>query len=235
MAFCNKKKSKPLLLVQRCFSLFFKHFLMTYSMKKSSFIGVVLMLLSVFAFSGGTALADDARRTLLTPDHYGTYNPGGTPNCDEPFDADASNQLVPYSNAEKGIAFDVPYNAKWGSKRFSINPYDEVGNKVLFGQLGVFEGCGWMRGYALEFIPHRSAEEAVKEAAKELTPGAIPPTVVKINGLSVVKYADSGLCWFPVMEVVGKKYNYVFAPLCSSDPEYDFVDLEKIVKSVKLL
>ncbi|MDO8336276.1 MAG: hypothetical protein Q7T74_05870 [Candidatus Saccharibacteria bacterium] len=177
------------------------------------------------------------KRILLTVENLSQYNSPQNPQCDEQFNNDPANTTVRFSSTEKGIAFDVPYNPNWGSAKFRIDPYWEYENQVAFGDIGGFEACMWVRSDFVHFRPQLSAEEVIRQIQASDPPELIPvpPTTIELNGLTVVKYATSGLCSYPALQVIGEKYNYEFVPVCSTDIERDFEYLENIVKSTTLI
>jgi hypothetical protein len=176
------------------------------------------------------------KRILLTPQNLAQYNSPQNPQCDEEFNTDPANTTVHYSNPGKGISFDVPYNTNWGSKKFKIDPYWEYNDQITFGSIGGFEACMWVRSNILHFRPQLSAEEVVNNIKKSDPPELIPvpPTTIKLNGLTVIKYATSGLCSYPAFQVIGEKYNYEFVTGCSVDIESDFKYLENIVNTIQI-
>ncbi len=199
-------------------------------------IGTLLFWLKTKPLNSNIANADT--RTLLTPNnleyHYNKNSPEG--NCQEEFNQDQPSTTVWYTSREKGIEFDVPYNPNWGSTNFRLGPYWEYDNQIAFGAMTAFERCSWIRTYTLHIRLAHDADTVIRDILASDPPELIPvaPTTLEINGLTVVKYATSGLCSYPAFQVIGKKYNYEFAPVCSTNIETDFEYLEKIVKTVKL-
>lgn len=176
-------------------------------------------------------------RILLTPENISQYNSRQNPQCDEQFNNDPADTTVRFSSSEKGIAFDVPYNSNWGSAKFRIDPYWESDNQITFGDIGGFEACMWTRSDFVHLLPQRSTEEVISKILASNLPELIPvpPTTIELNGLTVVKYATTGLCSYPALQIIGEKYNYEFVPVCSGNIEKDFEYLEGIVKSAKLM
>ena len=130
-------------------------------------------------------------RILLTPQNISQYNSPQNPQCDEQFNNDPANTTVHFSSTEKGIAFDVPYNSKWGSAKFRIDPYWESDNQITFGDISGFEACMWTRSDFVHLRPQQSAEEVISQILASDPPELIPvpPTTIELNGLTVVKYA----------------------------------------------
>lgn len=182
-------------------------------------------------------------RTLLTLSNAKQYcdisNPALLEACGkEQFNGDKPTKTATYSNPAKGISFEVPYNSNWGSSRFKINPYDEIGDIVYFGPIGVGEGGGWARmQWELIFTPAKSADEVINDAKfqTDLNFFLQEPIKTTVNGLEVVKYAEEGLGTYYVMEVIGTKSNYHFNYWGSeTDAAGSFATLENVVRSVKI-
>jgi hypothetical protein len=162
--------------------------------------------------------------------------------------ATTSNTYMGY-----GISLQVPYNPAWGTTDYRIEPYssyDYTGGKILeFGAMRPFEGCSLVRAYSLRFLPPRSANEVIEDMGvvmkTEVVDGVsrqysltsdgdflpVPPTTVKINNLTVVKYKVSGMCGYPTLEVIGNKFNYELRPLCNGN----FEEIEDIIRTAKLV
>lgn len=208
-------------------------------------IGTVLLILVIGALLFwlktkplNSNIANSDTRTLLTPNNLESYYNKNSPedNCQEEFNHDQPSTVVRYTSPEKGIEFGVPYNPNWGSAKFRLGHYWEYDNQVAFGAMTTFEGCSWIRTYTLHLRPAHDADTVIRNILASDPPELIPlaPTTLEINGLTVVKYATTGLCSYPAFQVIGKKYNYEFAPVCSTDIETDFAYLENVVKTVKL-
>lgn len=169
-------------------------------------------------------------KVVLTPDNIRQYN--DITKCDEKFNFDPADTNINYYSPDKGIAVDLPYNSHWGSATYSVAPYDEQADFVAFGPMGPFEACSWARSYFVHFKP----AVATAEVIASLEEGVKSEQLV-INDLTVVKYTTQGMCTYPTMQVLGKKYNYEFRPLCGSDTNIDseFEYLTNIIKTVKLI
>ena len=168
-------------------------------------------------------------RILLTPQNTSQYFTSSTTACDEAFNDDTANSQIAYNNDEKGIQFEIPFNQNWGSKKFKLNPFDLNNNNLSFGSMSIFEGCSTIRSYSLDFKPAMPAEKVVIEIEKGIT-----PITTKINDLTVIKYVQADMCTNSFMEVIGKKFNYLFSTSCGVDAVKDSQNLENIIKSVKL-
>ncbi len=199
-------------------------------MKKLFLVSIMLSILFLAGCQSDT-------RILLTTQNISQYNSRKDPQCDEKFHTAPANATVRYSNSKKGIAFDVPYNLNWGSDKFRIAPYFEYEDLIQFGQMGIFDACIWSRPYTMHLREKKSAEEVVSYIQESDPPALIPvpPTTIELNGLTVVRYATSGMCTYPALQIIGEKHNYEFVLHCSADIEADLEYLENIVKSAELL
>ncbi|GEM_PF-5157529 len=187
-----------------------------------------------------SAIPDDSR-TLLTSENIPEYCDPTTDlaACEaETFNTDAATTTVRYTNAEKGIAVDIPYNPDWGSANYKIEPYEEDGDYVYFGPMSQFEGGGWSRPYwLLGFVESKSADDLITEikSSPDTLAGG-EPEKIDVNGLEVVQYQEMGLGTHYMMEVVGEKANYRFvASSFGDEPEDVWTNLTNIVESVELI
>lgn len=182
-------------------------------------------------------------RILLTPATILQYcdigNPATLNRCgNEQFNYDPPTTTVTYTNAAKGIKFEVPYNPKWGNDTFRVNPYDETANGVDFGPIGQGEGGGWGRmNEQLIFEPAMSADRVIADLnAKEGEFFTNKPYQAKVDDKTVVKYSMSALGDFFGMIVIGSKYNYHFTYWGeATNPNKYFGELENIVKTVEFI
>ncbi|MFH1457433.1 MAG: thrombospondin type 3 repeat-containing protein [Patescibacteria group bacterium] len=175
-------------------------------------------------------------RILLTPQNISQYN--NPPNCNEKFNSYSANTNFTYSSGDRGISVELPYNSSWGNDKYRINPYDEHNNKLDFGFIAPFEGCSWVRSYSMNFLPAKTANQVIQDFEQDQNyPDmfSVLPYKSIINNLEIVKYEMVGMCGYPALQVIGKKYNYEFQPMCSVDRDKDFEYLENIVKTVKFL
>jgi len=188
-------------------------------------------------------------RILLTPENIRQYN-GETSEtrCNEKFNNDDLSVMVNYSNKEKGISLEIPYNPNWGNEKYRINPYDEVTkyNKIDFGYLFIGDACVWARPYSLSFLPARTAEEAISGIKSEHAQPTISPDFdnqfvlwpkkLTINNMTVIKYQPWNAVGWAVshFEIIGKKYNYQLSAI-SGDAGKDFKLFESIVSTIKLI
>jgi hypothetical protein len=173
-------------------------------------------------------------RILLTPENISKYNDEYLHDGSLEFNFDDPDTTVRYTNKERGLSFDVPFNEKWGNVKFKISPFDEAKNSIVFGALGAFEAGAWGRTDYLIFKPARSAEQIMDELhatfGDESNPDWVPKKVT-INRLDVVEYFDPGLCPGNMVEVVGKKYNYHLESCFVND----FKHYEELIKTFKLV
>lgn len=180
-------------------------------------------------------------RILLTPDNLEQYcNPltDMEPCYTEIFNTDPATTTVTYTNQEKEISVDLPYNPDWGSDNYRINPYDEEDDRVNFGPINLGEGGGWGRWWwALSFQPAETADQVIAGLDKDSFLFLAEPEKDKVNNLEIVKYAEIGLTSYHYIIVIGEKYNYEFIStghLDTGSTEDELADLESIVKTVSL-
>ena len=147
------------------------------------------------------------------------------------FNYDPANATMSYSSKEKGITLDIPYNKNWSHGGSTIEPYQDHGSSISFGQIGPRYGdqcCS--REYDLEFSPPESAETVIARLSPEFK-----ARTEEINVLPVIKLEDAGLCIYPTIIVIGEKHNYEFKEECGDDFEEGFKKLSKIVETVQLI
>jgi hypothetical protein len=176
-------------------------------------------------------------RILLTPENVIQYcdigNAAKMARCgSESFNFDAPTETVTYRNETYGIQVDLPYNPKWGSVNFRVNPYDEdlINEDVFFGPIGIGEGGGW--GRMMEWLsvePAQPADQVIAGIGQEM---ASKPQTISVADLSIVRWVESGIAAFANYEVIGQKRNYRFITVGSQE-KYD--DLETIVKTMQLI
>ncbi|MFA5821326.1 MAG: hypothetical protein WC873_04510 [Candidatus Gracilibacteria bacterium] len=162
--------------------------------------------------------------------------------CDKAFNHDPANTTVNYTNAEKGISIDLPYNPNWYENPTDppysgdLLPETEI-IRVDFGPQIVFEACSWLRTYMLNIHPQEDFTE-FKVTLETSFSLASPQTEViekEFNGLKALEYVGMGLCSYPTVLIFGEKANYELVPLCSGNHEKDFEFMEGIAKTIKLI
>lgn len=182
-------------------------------------------------------------RILLTPETVLQYcdigNPATLNRCgNEQFNYDPPTTTVTYTNAARGLTFQIPYNPAWGNATFRVNPYDETASGINFGPIGQGEGGGWGRiNEQMTFEPAQSADQTIANLnSKEGEFFTNRPYQAKVGDKTVVKYSMSALGDFFGMIVIGPKYNYHFTYWGdASDPTKYFGELENIVKTVEFI
>ncbi|MBI3298818.1 MAG: tRNA lysidine(34) synthetase TilS [Elusimicrobia bacterium] len=160
---------------------------------------------------------------------------------------------VPFEGSARGIAFQVPYNALWGGKRYFLPPYDVLDKgEVAFGPLILYGSLD--RPFAMTVLPAKPAEDVLREMQKDLKDhyyyeyegpldenGNLPPIppeenprIVKIGPHTVVRYRIHRLNIFSALQIVGTKHNYEFT--CHDGMLNNcFFPLEVFVKGARLL
>lgn len=173
-------------------------------------------------------------RTALLPGNY-DHDPSV---CQAEYNKDAPNTTFTYSSQTRGIAFEVPYNTKWGNQKFYLPPFVEAiedGPKLFFGNISVgFEGgCGVGREMITYFLPPKTAAEELQVAEK--WEGVKTSTKKIINDLEVVAYEVDLEAYCDTTSkhaiVIGKKFNYFFWIPCGGS----LGKLESIINTAKLI
>jgi hypothetical protein len=160
-----------------------------------------------------------------------------TKKCEE-MNYDPPTTEVLYSNKEKGISLKIPYNPRWGNKKFKILPYYEYEDRLEFGPLTPGIPTGWRRAYTMFFKPSRTVDEVITSLLKEGNRVIKDSIVVtKINDVTIVKYSTfeemCPPCGVNMIEIIGKKYNYLFEDLVL--PGTEELLSEKIIKTIKFI
>ena len=166
------------------------------------------------------------------------FAPDGTM---ETWYTDAATTAVEVDRPDLGFRVSIPYNPSWGSPELGcvLTPFDEWNHAgeegVQFGFAGVFEGGGVTRFDVLAAVPARTTDEALEAARNEQERSGLPvqpgaePTVLDINGNTVVRHGASGFCDETYFEVVGKTRNYSARSVCDVDPDGLRAALETLV------
>lgn len=218
------------------------------ALKKSSSVhnAIIVFILAAFAMISWQLYSQKSppqtadARVVLTPEKYPHMFPSPQV-CEQDFhfNADPPDAIIPFSNSLKGIGFDVPFNAKWGNEQYRLNPYDETADTIEFGRIQDLGACSWLRSYRMKVLPARSAEEALESILNNPSTGEITlqPTIVTVGDFTTVRYVVEGKCNHPLVELVGKKYNYEFMVGCGmrDQQQADFELLMKVVESAKFI
>ena len=83
---------------------------------------------------------------------------------------DAPNTEVNFKSETMGIEVSLPYNEKWGSDTFKIEPTESGPGGVSFGPVNIFGegGCGYMRHFHIVIQPKRDQEKLCEEFCVKL-------------------------------------------------------------------
>ncbi len=222
-------------------------------MKKNSKVLVISVAVIIVAIAGVIFFAkyyptdETPTRTLVTLDDSENNGPFSqialSPPCELykrifHFEEKATG-LITYSNPERGLAFQVPYNPRWGAPDFRFNPYDQFENDIQFGTVIIFGCDGWNREFALSFTPAETKEELIARIEKNNSESAdLKEYPLKINsfdvdGKTIVQYTE-GLYESGATIVIGKKHNYVLYDNSSLHlPKLSKV--EDIIKSMQFI
>jgi hypothetical protein len=86
----------------------------------------------------------------------------------------------------------------------------------------------------IRFLPALDFKTRTAQIIKNEDPTTLflKPSLYEIGELDIIRYGTAGLCGYPTLEVIGKKYNYEIQELCEKD---GFEALEKIARTIKLI
>ncbi len=159
----------------------------------------------------------------------------------ETWNTEPATEMIEIDRPNLGFSVTIPYNPSWGSPDLhcTLTEFDEwsvAGEEgVQFGFAHVFEGGGVTRFNVIAAVPARSAEEALEAARTEQERSDLPlppsatPTILTINGNTVVRHGSTGLCDETYFEVIGKNRNYVVRSVCDIDADGRQTALETLV------
>ncbi|QQS60822.1 MAG: hypothetical protein IPN70_02935 [Candidatus Moraniibacteriota bacterium] len=146
----------------------------------------------------------------------------------EDFNIDAPTTTVKYSNTEKGISFDIPFNPNWGNEDCKVKPYIEFTHSsgdisIEFSKPTAPVG----REFGLIISKYRPAEDIITAEQKDVYPNPNPRKKT-IGDKNMIVYDDYGMIQVTHYEVIGKKYNYIF-----SYSNYDSSLNDSLIKSLE--
>jgi hypothetical protein len=138
------------------------------------------------------------------------------------------------------MSIQLPYNSNWGNTQYVIPPYyqyDEV-SEIHFGPLLYAPDAGLNPAFVLWYGEPRTAEaaEADYEAGFDVDPNDVVTKTIG-SGSAVVMQNVQGVCPVPVVEVIGKTYNYVLSSSCEALRRMGgdtLKQLEEVAASIKL-
>ena len=185
-------------------------------------------------------------RTMVTAKALNVKNP--IPLCNDvpELNKDESNTTVPFKNESMGIELDIPYNEKWGTAKFKLEPVEdnENGKGIGFGPANIFGegGCVFMRHFHLNVKPKRAAKEITADL---LVHGAITEAEISnhsfyaktetFKGKEVISYSLDGLCGNDYYEVVGEKNNYEITGWCNDESLSSTATIYQVIESLKFI
>ncbi len=157
---------------------------------------------------------------------------------------DAPNTQVNFKSETMGIEVSVPYNEKWGSDTFKIEPTESGPGGVSFGPVNIFGegGCGYMRHFHILIQPKRDQEKLKQDLAES---GAISEDmngelifeskIENIQGKEVIVHSNDGLCGNTHYEVRGPNSNYEITGWCNDVSPETTATIEKIIGDLKFI
>jgi len=187
------------------------------------------------------------KRILLTSTNS-TELLAGIDNCDKlgTLSEDPPDRTIKYRNADLGLEFDVPFNPKWGSEKYKLNPYDEYKDKysaspypfnvnIRFGHVECYvvksidTFVSMPRAYGLSVEPAKSEEDIIQSDR-----GIIVKKIIGSVTVLLMKCSGNNFCDEEVI-VLSKKYNYIISSIDSrGDAEETYQRFLPILKTMKL-
>lgn len=150
-----------------------------------------------------------------------------------------------YTSKAYGLTVTLPYNPKWGTMEHQLPPFHDLPAElvVLFGPLQHGEACGLVRHWELRILPPRSLDESLEKIRAELQtgfgdqmPADLAPVAAELGGHAAIEYVRPGLCSYPTIEVIGKKFNYQLSYCAGGeDRSKDLQPLREIAQTMKFL
>jgi hypothetical protein len=150
------------------------------------------------------------------------------------FNLDDANTKVKYENEDKGISFDIPYNAKWGNKNCKVKPYTEFVQPSGDALVEFGKPQAWIPSeFRLTISPYRSSGDIINELNSSTEEPKVQPIKKMIAENQVVSWKSSEAYPMLSYEVVGKQYNYRFDCI-GSDSQSEGKKLENIIASANV-
>ena len=187
-------------------------------------------------------------RIAVTADALNTKSP--IPMCDNvpELNKDEPNTTVPFKNEEMGIELAIPYNEKWGTAKFKLEPVEDSSNEdvrgIGFGPANIFGegGCAFMRHFHLNVKPKRAVKEITADLLKhgaifenEIGTNAFNPKIETFKGKQVITYSLDGICGNTFYEVVGEKNNYEITGWCNDESLSSSATIYQVIESLKFI
>jgi hypothetical protein len=150
------------------------------------------------------------------------------------FNLDDSNSKVKYENVEKGISFDIPYNAKWGNNDCKVEAYIHNYKFVEFGK-----PRAWIPSeFIMTIYPQKSSNDIISELTSLKVEPKIHPIKKKIANKQLVFWESFETLYGVSYELIGEKYNYRFDYTGGAKgdkiTQEKMKELEDIISSIKL-
>lgn len=156
---------------------------------------------------------------------------------------DAPNTEVDFKSETMGIEVTLPYNEKWGSDTFKIEPTESGPYGVSFGPVNIFGegGCGYMRHFHILTKPKRDQEKLKQDLIEQNTisedMGAemFKSKMENINGKEVIVYTIDGLCGNTHYEVLGPNFNYEITGWCNDISDESTATIHTVIGGMKFI
>ncbi|MBD3299920.1 MAG: hypothetical protein GF347_01060 [Candidatus Moranbacteria bacterium] len=169
-------------------------------------------------------IADSSKKRLFG---RGCFDENGDFDFDN-FNNDQADSFLKYLNEEKGIAFRVPYNNRWGNNECTVKPYLETDKGIVFGN--PLDQAGTDK-YVLNFEEYQSPDSIKEEFSKEGYASLVHNfKETEMGDLKLITWEEDffELNYYKVM-IIGRDYNYSFSTLAQNKN-----DLLEIVRTVDL-
>lgn len=117
-------------------------------------------------------------------------------------------QSIVWTDEPTGLQASLPYSFDWGTDRYLVTPYEELGlGLIAFGPIVKTYDCNPARDAILAFDFPKDPSNSLSEIRKE--PG-LEGTVRQrtINGITVLSYRIGELAGGNFWEVFGRSYHY---------------------------
>ncbi len=151
------------------------------------------------------------------------------------FNNDKPDTNVKYSDKTLGFEVDLPFNEKWGTSEYKINPYEfsKESNTIRFGALGDVEGS-WDRSYTIK-VEDPKTEAEVKADLKQKLDASVygDLKVIVADSFKIIQYDNAGLCSHPAAIVLGKRHTYTFQARCENSPDPAYKLFNEIIRTLK--
>ena len=139
----------------------------------------------------------------------------------------SADEAVTYYNSSRNLTFSIPYNQKWGGKKYKLNIFDEYKNTVSFGNGGLYFAemtPKFQRSMSFSELEPEVYDEIKNIDAKECE----KPEKIKIGENIFLKQDECGMLDNPKYFLQDFYYTFMFENIGESEENF-----YKILESVK--